>query len=156
MLAANPALASMLAAEEEDAGEDAAALRAAGITDADLPEELDIRKTWHGLHFLLAGPGYEAGPGAAQAVLGGRETGEDYVYGPVRVMTPAETAEVAAALLALPEDEIARRYDAEAMAAADTYGAWDDADELQEAFQVVRDYYAEARERGYGMLLAIV
>jgi len=156
MLGANPALARLLAAEAEDAGEDADALRAAGITDADLPEMLGIDKTWHGLHFLLAGPGYVAGPGAGQAVLGGRETGDEYVYGPVRVMTPAETAEVAAALAALTEDEVAGRYDAGAMAAADLYGAWDDAEELQEAFRVVRNYYADAWERGYGMLLAIV
>jgi hypothetical protein len=156
MLGTNPMLARMMALQEEDTEEDSATLRAAGIGDADLPDALDIRKTWHGLHVLLGGEGHEPGPGAAQAVLGGRETGDDYVYGPIRVLTPAETAEVAAALAALTEDELAGRYDAEAMSAAQIYGACEEVEWLLEAFRQVRDYYAAARERGYAMLLAIV
>src|SRR5215218_524392 len=93
MLRENPALAGMMHGEDEEFE----ALRAAGITDADLPDAVDILQTFHGLHFLLAGTPWEAGPGAAQAVFGGREIGEEVVYGPARVMSVAETAEVAAA-----------------------------------------------------------
>ena len=152
MRGVNPMLARMLDAQKAEVDQ----VRAAGLTDEDLPEALDIRKTWHGLHFLLTGNADAPGPGAAQAVLGGRETeNDDFGYGPVRVMTPAETAEVAAALAALTEDEVAARYDAGAMAAAEIYGACEEVEWLLEAFRQLRDYYAAARERGHGMLLAI-
>jgi hypothetical protein len=149
---AHPLFAMMQADQDEDAGR----LRAAGIADADLPEALDIRQTWHGLHVLLAGNADTPGPGAAQAVLGGRETeNEDFGYGPIRVMTSAETSDVAAALTALTEDEVAARYDADAMHAAGIYGACENVEWLLEAFRQVRDYYAAARERDHGMILAI-
>ncbi|MFL5382014.1 MAG: YfbM family protein [Longimicrobiaceae bacterium] len=147
-----PLFAMMQGEQDEDAGK----LRAAGIVDDDLPEAVDIGQTWHGLHFLLAGSADDTGPGAAQAVLGGRETeNDDFGYGPVRVMTPEETADVAAGLAALTEDEFAARHDADAMHAAEIYGAFDEVEWLLEAFRQLRDYYAAARERGYGMLLAI-
>lgn len=155
MLRENPALAGMMDDEDEEF-EGFEALRAAGITDADLPATVDILKTFHGLHFLLAGTPWEPGPGAGQAVFGGREIGEEVVYGPARVMSVAETAEVAAALAAVTEGELAARYDADAMRAAEIYGAWNDLEWLLESFRQVRDYYAAARDRGYGMLLAIV
>lgn len=151
----NPMLAALQAEEDEETAE----LRAAGVTDDDLPDALDIRKSWHPLHFLLAGTAYDPTPGAGQAVLGGSEVGDDHVYGPVRVLTAAETAEVAAALAGLSEEQLLARYDVAALQAAGIRGCKDDEDHrewMAETFREVRDYYLAARERGYGMLLAIV
>lgn len=135
-------------------------LSAAGITQADLGNLLDIGKDWHALHYLLTGTPWETGPGVAHTVLGGVETGEDTGYGSPRLLTAAETAEVAAALAALDEAQVMARYDPDAMNDADIYPGSDDYDdereELADTFRVVRDYYATARDRGFGMILAIV
>ncbi|MER7284053.1 DUF1877 family protein [Dactylosporangium sp. NPDC000244] len=45
--------------------------------DAEMPDpELDLDKSWHGIHFLLTGTAWEVGDGAGAAVLGGGEIGE--------------------------------------------------------------------------------
>lgn len=156
----SPLAAQFVAREQEEDDEEREALRAAGIGDDDLPEPLGIHKSWHGLHFLLAGKAWETGDGAGQAVLGGAELGEDFTgYVAARVMTPGEAAAVAEALGALDEGELRARFRADAFRAADIY-SWEDSDdyvdEMAESFRVVRDYYADARRRGYGMLLVIV
>lgn len=142
-----------------------AVLEAAGVRSADLPPALDIRKSWEPLNFLLAGTPHEPGPDPlGTAVLGGREVGEDLGYGPVRVLSPAETAEVADALEALGDGGLMARYSADAFEEAGLEPAgWDDPEEDEErrewmldTYHEVRDYYVEARGRGYGMLLALV
>ncbi len=146
--------------------EEFAALKAAGVGDGDLPPALDIRKSWEPLNFLLAGKPDEPGPAPlGSAVLGGREVGEDHVYGPIRVLSPAETAEVATALEALGDEGAMARYSPAAFDAAGLCGFedWEDEEEAEvlhdwvlETYREVRDYYLEARGRGYGMLLALV
>lgn len=168
---ASPALAGL----KEASGGDAAAafarmtgarsdepdeLRRAGILPADLGEPLEIEKAWHALHWLLARTVAEPGTGVGQAVLGGREAGDDTGYGPVRAMTAEEVAAVAGALAELSADEVLGRFDAEAMNEVKIYPGWTDNDEdrewVRESYDAVRDYYAAARDRGFGMLLAIV
>jgi hypothetical protein len=163
------AVAQMLAstaALDQFYEEEFAALRAAGVGDGDLPPALDIRKSWEPLNHLLAGTPDEPGPAPlGSAVLGGREVGDDHVYGPIRVLTPAETADVAAALEALGDEGAMARYSPEAFDEAGLCGFedWEDEEEAEilhdwvlETYREVRDYYLEARGRGYGMLLALV
>lgn len=162
MMAATAAFPGM----REFHSDEFAALKAAGVGDGDLPPTLDIRKSWEPLNFLLAGKPHEPGPGPlGSAVLGGREVGDDHGYGPIRVLTPAETAEVAAALEALGDEGAMARYSAEAFDEAGLSGFedWEDEEEAEalhewvlETYREVRDYYLEARGRGYGMLLALV
>jgi hypothetical protein len=51
---------------------------------------LDLGKSWHILHFLLAG---EIGPpsGDGAFLMTGQELGDDMGYGPARLHSPAET-----------------------------------------------------------------
>lgn len=155
--AAYPGLADLYAAETAE-------LRAAGIGDDDLPAALDIRKSWHPLHFLLTGQAWETPWPLGAVVLGGEPVGEDLGYGPARLLTPEQVAELANALQALGEVGAMTRYVPAEFEAADIApGGWEDPEEdeerrewLLDTFREVRDYYLDARRRGYGMMLAMV
>lgn len=57
--------------------------------DAEMPEpDLDLDKSWHGIHYLLTGTAWGIGEGAGAAILGGDEIGEDGGYGPARLLDP--------------------------------------------------------------------
>src|ERR1700730_2281652 len=109
---------------------------------------ISLDKAWHGLHYLLCGaPEPVPGP-LGQAVFGGSEIGEDQGYGPARYFSPAQVAEIAAALQAPGlERDLRGRFDGPAMTRLGIYpGGWE-ADEgawLIEAFHTLRDFYAAA------------
>jgi hypothetical protein len=151
------------AATHERAAADAAtALSTAGFDLGDVRDALDTAKAWHGLHFLLAGAAWATTAPPGDAVLGGCSIGEDLGYGPARVMRPDEVKETALALKALTVEEFRKRFDADAMAAAEIYGGrWKDAPDeelawLVDAFEEVQRYFVEASERGDGMLLYLM
>lgn len=55
--------------------------------DGEMPDpELDLDKTWHGIHYLLTGTAWEISAGADAAILGGDDIGEDNGYGPPRLL----------------------------------------------------------------------
>lgn len=133
----------------------------AGFSAEELPEGLDIDKAWHGLHFLLCGSAGPTDTALGTLVLGGEEVGEDLGYGPARLLTPEQVAAAAAALESQDEAALARRFDASAMDAAGVYPqGWTQAGAdalpwLLDTFRQVRAYFASARARGFGMLLAL-
>ena len=109
---------------------------------------ISLDKAWHGLHYLLCGaPEPVPGP-LGQAVFGGSEIGEDQGYGPARYFSPAQVAEIAAALQAPGlEPDLRGRFDGPAMTRLGIYpGGWeaDEGDWLIEAFHTLRDFYAAA------------
>src|SRR5262245_36837129 len=82
--------------------------------DAEMPEpELDLDKSWHGIHYLLTGTAWEIGEGAGAAILGGDEVGEDGGYGPARLVRPEAVRAVAAALSALDVETLRSRFKAD-------------------------------------------
>jgi hypothetical protein len=120
---------------------------------------VSIDKAWHGLHYLLCGVPEPAPDPLGQAVFGGTEIGEDQGYGPARYFTPAQVAEIAAALQSPNlERELHARFDAEAMTQMGIYpGVWesDDRDWLIEAFGTVRDFYASASQAEQAVVTVI-
>ena len=67
--------------------------------ESDLPEALDIDKTWHVIHFLLTGEAWGGELPLANAVLGGTELpGTDAGYGPFRYLVPPEVQATSQAL----------------------------------------------------------
>ncbi|HEY5724076.1 MAG TPA: YfbM family protein [Allosphingosinicella sp.] len=90
--------------------------------DADANGDLvDFDKAWHAVHFLLTGSADESdGP---LSLLGGKgePIGEDNGYGPPLLVSAADMSAFNDALAAISDDELARRYDADAMLAADIY-----------------------------------
>ena len=122
-------------------------------------EGISLDKAWHGLHYLLCGA-LEPAPGPlGQAVFGGTEIGEDQGYGPARYFSPAQVAEIAAALQSPGlERELHGRFDAAAMTQMGIYpGVWeaDDYDWLIDAFRTLRDFYAAASKAGQSVVTAI-
>ncbi|MEV8515160.1 YfbM family protein [Dactylosporangium sp. NPDC051484] len=124
--------------------------------------ELDLDKSWHGIHYLLTGTAWEIGSDAAgAAILGGDEIGEDVGYGPARLLRPGAVRGIAAALDGLSVEALRARFDPEAMKAADIYPSiWADGiDEfdsyLAPHFTELRSFYQAAAADGQAVLLAV-
>jgi hypothetical protein len=133
------------AAEENAGGQ--------SIPDGDLGARLCIDKAWDGLdHLLCSAMDTYRGP-LDLAVLGGREIGDDYGYGPARYLDAWEVRAVAAALSTVTRDTLRQHYDAVAMNEAEVYpGRWDDPpngdnlDWLLQAFDEVSRFYQGATD----------
>jgi hypothetical protein len=132
------------------------------LDDDEMPEpELDLDKSWHGIHYLLTGTAWEIGDRAGAAILGGDAIGEDGGYGPARLVDVESVRMIAAALDALDVESLRGRFDPDAMVAADIYpNIWDaGADELDDYlvphFAELRRFYRTAAAGGQAVLLAI-
>jgi len=135
-------------------------LAAAGGGFHDGPDEngLNLEKSWHVLHYLLTGKAEDAPPPLGNAILGGHEIGGDLGYGPARFLAPNEVREVAAALAAISKDDLAARFDLDAMIAMHIYPVRDDSEleMAQHYFEHLSRYYADAAASGDAMLLYII
>jgi hypothetical protein len=119
---------------------------------------LNLEKSWHVLHFLLTGEAEEAQPPLGNAILGGKEIGDDLGYGPARFLTPQQVQEVASALASMKKEDLASRFNLDAMIKAQIYPVRDESElELaQEYFEDLSRYYADAAVAGNAMLLYVV
>jgi len=123
------------------------------------PNQVDVDKAWHGLHYLLTGRAEGGAEPLAWALLGGEEIGPELGYGPARYLTPPQVAAVAAALSDLDDQALARRFDADDMDAQDIYpDIW--ARDGREALEYLLAHFAPlagayrgAADRGDAMLL---
>lgn len=132
------------------------------LVEEDTPRDqfLDLDKAWHGLHWLLTGSVDDTSTPTGQAVLGGSEIGEDWGYGPPRLLRPDDVRRVAEALGALTADDLRARFDASAMAAAGVYPfIWDEEDVFDDylapSYELLRDFYARAASRGDAVLAVL-
>jgi hypothetical protein len=130
----------------------------AGAGDGPTEDGLSLEKSWHVLHYLLTGKAEEAPPPLGNAILGGREIGEDLGYGPARFLTPEQVREVAAALASISKDDMRKRFDLKVMMTVNIYPVKDGSElELAEHyFEHVSRYYSEAAASGNAMLLWVV
>jgi hypothetical protein len=117
---------------------------------------LTLEKSWHTLHYLLTGSSREAKTTLGMTIRG-REFGPDVGYGPARYLDPADVAKVAQALAKVSNDDLARRFDLQAMIAARVYACGDESELklAQRYFAMVVRYYTEAAARGDAMILFI-
>ena len=109
--------------------------------------DLDVDKAWHGIHFLLTGT-----PWAGEApwnfiACGGTEIGDvDVGYGPARGFTSAQVREIASALVSMPPERLATRFDPKAMMAAEIYPTiWDRDPKDDDTCGYVIEYYDALR-----------
>jgi type I restriction-modification system DNA methylase subunit len=125
--------------------------------------EFDIDKAWHGIYFLLTGKvGFDETVHCivGQAILGGRELGEDIGYGPLRFLEPSEVAIINNELRNISVEDLANRFDLEAINDQDIYpmsGEWEmeDKDYLLEYYEGLLNYFNKAANEQEAMLLLI-
>ncbi|MDB6058033.1 MAG: hypothetical protein JWO95_1877 [Verrucomicrobiales bacterium] len=89
-----------------------------------LPEQdvIDIDETWHGLHFLFTGSGWEGEFPQGFLVSCGKPVGdEDVGYGPARSFSPEEVTQIAAFLENVDEQTLRQRLDPKRMAELEIY-----------------------------------
>lgn len=121
----------------------------------------DVDKAWQGIHFLLSGDPLKGEGTLALAVLGGPEIGDDVGYGPARFLTPSQVSAVNEALSKITQDEFRSRFNPAALQKADIYPpeVWETGEDafefLWENFEIMKDYYNDAAQKGNAMLIYI-
>jgi len=122
-------------------------------------EPLDLGTAWHAIHFLLNGSAFGGGSPLFDAVLGGTAIGDPSTYEPIRYVSPAEVAAVAAALVKSPE--LTQRFTHRAMQQAEIYpeSAWAEPAVLTElvlpAYERLLALFAGAAAAGDAVLITL-
>jgi hypothetical protein len=81
-------------------------------SDEPSPDEEDVDKAWHGIHFLLPGSAWGGQPPLNFLVSGGRGIGDvDVGYGPAGGFMSAEVAGISQALGRISSDDLRARFD---------------------------------------------
>lgn len=123
------------------------------------PKGAGLDKSWHCLHFVLAGHPTESGDSAAgMSILGGTEIpdrAQGMGYGPARYLTAEQVKAASEALQQFPIEERSREFNQNQAEAAQIYCPNFTPEELQHYFQVLQSYYQEAAAKGHAMLLWI-
>ena len=129
------------------------------------PSELDahqLGKLWHGVHFLLTGSDQPTDAPVGHAVFGGPALSEDDMgFGPATYLTASEVGVAAVAMKQLDAKDLRARFDPADMSARGVYpDIWVQEgaaalDDLIEAYEKLRSYYARAAEKGLAMLMWI-
>jgi hypothetical protein len=126
------------------------------------PALVDIDKAWDGLVFLLTGEGLSAGGyehPLARVLFSGQliNAEQDLGYGPAHFLRPEEVAELQPQLAALTVADLKQRFEPAKMTALDIYpDIWSEGevafDYVADGFVTVQQHYAEAAQRGEGMI----
>lgn len=127
--------------------------------DEEPENTIDVDKSWHGLHFILSALAKDGAPELEAAILGGEPLGEDFGYGPARVLTPPEVQVISTALCSISGEAFAAKFDPARMEAEDIYPQiWErDGSEaldfLQHFFPALVNLYADAAKEGNALIL---
>ena len=124
--------------------------------------ETDLGKAWHGLHYCLTQDIGEGDHPLGFILYGGRAAGNlDVGYGPARLLTSAETAEINLLLQKVSSDDLKANYEPEKM--DDVYPSviWSRTDEdnfeyINENFVELKKFVAECVRDKLGMTICIV
>jgi hypothetical protein len=123
---------------------------------------VSLEKSWHGVHYLLTGTAFEGNGPLGFIASGGEEIpGSDMGYGPARLFSADEVAEINAAMSEIDDDDFWSRFDAEEMTEQTIYpDCWDEPEEeLKEEyltyFHELKKLLAAAAARGDSLRVAI-
>lgn len=126
-----------------------------------LPNDLDLDKSWHLIHFLLNGETCGGEPPLGNVILGGTELlGTDAGYGPFRYLLASEVRDAASALAHISADELWKRFDRQRVGDAEIYPEpWvgDETERMyvERHYESLRTYFDEVARQGAAMLLYI-
>jgi hypothetical protein len=127
--------------------------------DGDVPNSVDIDKSWDAIHYLLTGEGIQQTEDYSEpqtlAINGGEEFGPDVGYGPARFLLPDQVAAVSKVLTKLTKAELKRRFNTNDMIEENVYlsHSWEDDEKaglsyVLEYFKQLTTFYRAAAERG--------
>ncbi len=138
---------------------DPSSLESIIYTDEEDPNELNIDKAWHGIHYLLTGSAWEGEPPLVNVIMGGTEIGDDLGYGAARYLTVNQVKEATEALLKISEEELKTRFNPEEMNKLEIYPPinWieEEFDYLLGYYEELVAYYKDADEKRNAMLIYI-
>ena len=122
---------------------------------------LEIEKSWQAIHFILNGDPWKGNGWLFNAVLGGKEVGEDMGYGPPRYVDPFQVIQTSTALDRISDDVFKDKARAANFAGKDiyVYGERLSDEEIEELvcyFGEIRAFFHAAADKGNGVLLGIV
>jgi hypothetical protein len=124
--------------------------------------QFTLDKAWQAIHFLLTGQIDGGNPPLAWAVLGGLELTDEKNYtagSPLRVLSPVQVKDVAGALSGIPAEQLLSRATITEMASKNIYAVSNDEDSerehLRTYYEELQQFYADAAQRGNGMLLSL-
>lgn len=98
------------------------------VSEIPLPvEEIDLDKSWHGIHYLLTKTAWEGEPPLNFLVLGGEEVGDiDVGYGTARAFRSEEVRKIHEALQPVDSETLRSRFDPAEMTELEIYPQiWD-------------------------------
>lgn len=149
-------------ATAEQLVDDATAILAFVAADEATDAELDLDKTWHGLHFLLNGSAWDGLPPLDFLVGGGREVGVDLGSGQARLFDVGQVKAIDSALAGIAVDDLALRLDPAKLEEEDVYpNVWDEPledlrAEYADAFSGLQAFVGRAAAAEQGILVAIM
>jgi len=124
--------------------------------------EMDLDKAWHGIHYCLTQDIGEGSHPLGFILYGGHLAGDiDVGYGPARLFTGAETAELNTLLQKVSSDDLKANYEPEKM--DDVYPSviWSRTDEnnfeyIDENFSDLKKFLAQCVQDKVGMTISII
>ena len=124
--------------------------------------EIDLDKAWHGIHYCLTQDIGEGSHPLGFILYGGRLAGDlDVGYGPARLFTSVETAELNLLLQKVSSDDLKANYEPEKM--NDVYPSviWSRTDEdnfeyINENFAELKKFVTECVRDKLGMTICII
>lgn len=148
----NPDLAGEVAMAAEE-GEHQIAAAPGPIEPA-----LDLEKSWHMLHYMFTGRPDPTG-NVAGSLMDGEEMGEDFGYGPARLLDEAATQAFSEFLRGLQTKDVESRLNGAQMHSDGVYAASPDDEDVREEFETyfpqLREYVSRAANKNGGLLVWI-
>jgi hypothetical protein len=127
-------------------------------------EEIDLDKSWHGIHYLLTKTGWEGEPPLNFLILGGEEVGSiDVGYGTARAFRSDEVSRIHEALQHIDGETLRSRFDPADMMGLEIYPEiWDrdPADDdtfgyCAEYFDDLKNFLARTTEAKLGLVISL-
>jgi hypothetical protein len=139
--------------------DDPAALGALFASYEQTPAALALDKTWHAIHYLLTGSIEETEGVLASAIFGGRVLGDEESQ--ARLLMPDEVADLSHALIAIPPEELLRRYNADELNDAGVYfNSWsasnEDTDYVRDYYRSMIEFYRTAARDSKAVIILII